>query len=129
MAILTPDTTPLPRAAGVPAVPSSAFPKNNTASDRGKKPPLPGENVPPTAEQTHEATDHVNRWLKLNLHSVRLVQDAMSGETIIHVVDKATGTIIRQIPAEEVIKLAEWWKNYSESNHGDSVSMLVNERA
>ena len=125
----TPYITSLPAQTGVTSVTSGSFPEPHPDSDRGKNLPLVGAKGPPPVEATREATANVNDWLKLQQHSVRLLLDPDSGDPIIHVVDKATGAVIRQIPNEEVIKLADWWEKHSMLNENRPVSLVVDERA
>ena len=85
-----------------------------------------GERVPavdavrkpePRAERPVQAPDaaravakQIEAYLRSNGRSVEFSVDADSGRTIVSVRDKETGELIRQIPGDEVLRIAQAMK-------------------
>lgn len=90
-----------------------------------KKAPA-GERVPaveaapapaPPAEKPVQAPDaaravarQIEAYLRSNGRSVEFSVDADSGRTVVSVRDKETGELIRQIPGDEVLRIAQAMK-------------------
>jgi flagellar protein FlaG len=53
----------------------------------------------------------VDAFLQAHNQSVRFQIDQQSGLTIVHVVDAATGEIVRQIPNEVVVRVAQYLRS------------------
>jgi len=74
----------------------------------GKTMPAPGKELPPAPEiQTVErAVKQIKAFLSSTQRQLNFQFDDNSGRTIIRVVNPETGETIRQIPSEEVLRLA-----------------------
>jgi flagellar protein FlaG len=73
----------------------------NTVPETGKAAP-----PPPQAEEVQAAVAQIQRFLSQSSLQLEFVVDEGSGRTIIRVSDPETGQTIRQIPPEEILKLA-----------------------
>lgn len=78
----------------------------------GKEPPDGGkagpavERDPPRPADVTRAIQVIETYLRESARGLRLNYDEASGRTVVTVVDLATGEIVRQIPAEEILALA-----------------------
>jgi len=70
-----------------------------TVTERPAQEPSPAQ-VKQAARQLESFMQSMNRYLEF-----RIDQD--SGRTVVTVKDKTTGDVVRQIPAEEVLRLAQ----------------------
>lgn len=61
---------------------------------------------PRPVEQTREAVETLNRALEVAQRDLRFQLDEDSGRVIVQVVEPASGEVIRQIPNEEVLRMA-----------------------
>jgi flagellar protein FlaG len=82
------------------------------AAATGKQLPPAGRKLPPARpEVTHgsveKAIEQIRSYLKDSQRQLDFQYDESSGRTIIKVINPASGEVIRQIPSEEVLKLAE----------------------
>ncbi len=83
----------------------------------GKALPLIGGKEPPRAEPAKvelpeppdlsRVVEKLNEFLRQSARNLQFRYDDSSGRTVITVVDAATGDVIRQIPSEELLALAE----------------------
>lgn len=73
--------------------------------DGGKAAPAVDRDPPRPADVTR-AIQVIETYLRESARGLRLNYDEASGRTIVTVVDLATGEIVRQIPAEEILALA-----------------------
>ena len=62
--------------------------------------------------QLKEAIAAANRSVALHTSSVEFSVDPQHGTTIVRVVDKNTGQLIRQMPSEEMIEIAKALDQY-----------------
>lgn len=75
--------------------------------------PITGENQPrpsagsPTAEMVDRAAVQINDYLQSQNRTLQFSVDKTTGQSIIKVVDQATGKVLRQIPAEYMVRLAQ----------------------
>ena len=93
-------TAPTPLAVSVVA-PEAAAPSVTQAKPSNVPSPEPTiTEVKQAAKQLETFMQSMNRYLEF-----RIDQD--SGRTIVTVKDKTTGDVVRQIPAEEVLRLAQ----------------------
>ena len=77
-------------------------------ADTGKDVPAePKEKA--TKQEIDRAIETVNRQFEMSNRSVRIVARPDASDTIIEVVDVETDEVIRQIPDERLLKLADWW--------------------
>jgi hypothetical protein len=88
--------------------PSPSRPAREPAIADGKTMPLPGKDLPPPPEiQTVErAVTQIKAFLSNSQRQLNFQLDDTSGRTIIRVVNPETGETIRQIPSEEILRLA-----------------------
>lgn len=61
----------------------------------------------PTRETIEAVAQRIESYLKSVHRSLEFRVDSASGRTVLTVRDSATGELIRQIPGEEVLRLAE----------------------
>lgn len=86
------------------AAPSAARPASAT--------PLPsivvdnGSSAPEDAAQVREAARQLEGWLQKSARSLQFSVDESTGRVVITVQDAVTRETIRQIPSEEVLRLA-----------------------
>ncbi|MCL4780378.1 MAG: flagellar protein FlaG [Gammaproteobacteria bacterium] len=68
---------------------------------------LPGTPAPAaTPERVAEALSRIQSYLSASRRELQISMDEGSGRTVVRVVNPETQEIIRQIPTEEVLKLA-----------------------
>ncbi len=79
------------------------------------------QNEVPNEEQLAETVSHVNEYVQNMQRNLEFDVDEESNRTIIRVTDAESGELIRQIPSEEFLKLAEKME--------DMDGLLVNEKA
>ncbi len=60
----------------------------------------------PTSEQVKAVVEQIDSYLKAASRELQFQVDDESGEIIVRVRDPATGEVIRQIPGEEVLRMA-----------------------
>ena len=79
------------------------------------------EAVPPASEErVQRAAERIEAYLKSVSRALEFRVDADSGRTVVSVRDAETGDLIRQIPGDEVLRLAEMAE--------DQTVVLVNEQ-
>ena len=75
---------------------------------------LPGSGARGADSSNHEAADRAQRQLEAYLQahdqSLRFNVDKASGLTVVHVVNTGTGEVVRQIPTEVVVRIAQFLK-------------------
>lgn len=75
--------------------------------------------------ETEQAISEVGDFLQsLNRHLSFSVDDT-SNRTVVSVVDQSSGDVIRQIPSEEILRIAEKIKDL-QNDVGSAVGILVN---
>lgn len=62
---------------------------------------------PPSEGDLKSALNAINKYLAPNSNDIQFVQDKDSGITLVQVVDTATGTILRQIPTQQVVEISK----------------------
>jgi flagellar protein FlaG len=96
------------RDAAKPAAPAGR-PDSQAA---GKALPRDGEKLPaagepePTPQRVAQAVQQIQSYLSDSQRQLQFQVDADSGRTIVRVINPETNEVIRQIPGEEVLKLA-----------------------
>jgi len=60
----------------------------------------------PVGGAVARAVDAVNQMLSPFARSLQVSQDAGSGETVVHVIDRSTNQVLRQIPPHEMLLIA-----------------------
>ena len=83
--------------AGGSAVPAGGNESPRVAPERPTPPP------PPDFQRTIEA---LNRFLRETARSLQFSYDESAGRTVITVVDPGTGQVVRQIPSDELLRIA-----------------------
>jgi flagellar protein FlaG len=110
--------------AGSPRSPS--FPQPTTAAEatHAPKPAVQAAGVPaePSAEDVKRAAAQLETFMQSMNRYLEFRVDEDSGRTVVTVKDKTTGETIRQIPSEEVMRLAH-------NLGGKTPAALVNETA
>jgi len=89
-----------------PTVTPSA-PAASAGSDRPTPSPQLEPNKPLGEEQANQVVAKLNLRVEMVHSSVRFHVDDSSGKTVITVMNTDSGEVIRQIPSEEAIRLAE----------------------
>jgi len=86
-----------------------------------KEQPSLREVVAKRAESSSEVVDILNEISEINAHinimqsSLQLSVDQASGRSVVTVMDKNSGELIRQIPSQEVLKMSARIRQYMES--------------
>ncbi len=83
--------------------------------ERGRAPNKEAEKLSQkdVAEQVKQGVKEINTQLNLANHAIRFSVDDKSQDLVVKVVDTETDKIIRQIPAEEILRLREHMKDLS----------------
>lgn len=77
-------------------------------AESGKElPPEAGKVAELNKEQVREAVSRINEYVQQTERKLEFQMDEDSGETIIRVYDKASSELIRQIPSELALELAQ----------------------
>lgn len=92
--------------------------ESSSASARGETLPQRGQTVPPSAERVQQAAQQIQKFLAESQRSLEFHVDEASGISVVMVRDANTGDVIRQIPNEETVKLAQILKDTGSINHG-----------
>ncbi len=79
------------------------------------------------AQQLSEALDVINRAVAESRKSLNFSTDEISGRSVIKVVDSTTDEVIRQIPTEEILKVAQDVKRLQDEM-GKSIGLLIDNR-
>lgn len=87
---------------------------------------LPAKSVP-SSEQVAEALNVVNKAAVFEQRSLSFMMDETSGRSIVKVMDKSTDQLIRQIPSEELLKVAQDIKRLQEEM-GQSLGFLIDRK-
>lgn len=76
---------------------------------------LPGSGAQSADASNHEAAERarqqVQAYLDAHDQSLRFNVDKASGLTVVHVLNTSTGEVVRQIPTEVVVRIAQFLKN------------------
>lgn len=90
---------------------SPSFPQPTTAAEATQleTPAVQSASVPaePTGEQVRRAAEQLEAFMRSMNRYLEFRVDADSGRTVVTVKDKNTGDTIRQIPSEEIMRLAQ----------------------
>lgn len=78
----------------------------------------------PSIEQVDEALQIINKAAVFEQRSLSFMVDEASGKSIIKVMDKTNDQLIRQIPSEELLKVAQDIKKLQEEM-GQSLGFLI----
>jgi flagellar protein FlaG len=61
----------------------------------------------PTAQDLQQALQAIDRYLAEHRTGLEFRVDESSGRVVVSIIDAADGTVLRQIPSEEVLRIAE----------------------
>ncbi|MDW8258975.1 MAG: flagellar protein FlaG [Gammaproteobacteria bacterium] len=61
---------------------------------------------PTPAERWQALAEHLENYVRQSGRNLRFQVDERSGRVVVQVIDAENGTVIRQIPPEEVLRLA-----------------------
>lgn len=86
---------------------SGGKPKVTDVSSGKKLPPESGNVEPLSQEQVKEAVSRINEYVQQTERTLDFQLDEDSGQTIIRVYDKQSSELIRQIPSELALELAQ----------------------
>jgi len=93
--------------AGTAVIASSESQREKPALPRVAVPaPEPAPAAKPAQEKVKEAVEEIQRNISSSSTDLQFSVDSATGRTIVSVVDAETKEIVRQIPTEEVMKLA-----------------------
>jgi flagellar protein FlaG len=89
--------------------PGSSSPARAANSDSGNGLPVQGQKETKAAmgSAVDKAVVQVNDYLQAQNRSLEFSVDKSTGQTIIKIVDQANGKVLRQIPPEYVVHLAQ----------------------
>ncbi len=108
---VAPARTPAPTVQKQAATSGTAsVPGGNTASASGAN--LPPPPVQLSAADAERAIQHLRELAGETQRSLRFQIDEVSGRTVITVLDETTKEVVRQIPAPEVLAVAEQLKRF-----------------
>lgn len=96
-----PAPKPVPSVAPQPAAPAIMTGSGNIEPQGGK--PMPEAAAP---EVVDNAVGKLNDFLASQQRNLQFTIDEYTGRSIVSVVDAETGDVIRQIPGEEVLRIA-----------------------
>lgn len=86
------------------AAPHRADPGGKALPPSGK--PAPATEQPLPSASIEKALEQIRGFLKDSQRQLNFQRDEATGRTIIRVIDPASGQVIRQMPSEEILKLA-----------------------
>lgn len=81
----------------------------------------------PTARELQQAVEVINQAAIIEQRSLNFSIDEVSGRSIIKVVDQKTEQLIRQIPSEELLKVAQDIRKLQEEM-GQSLGLLIDRK-
>jgi flagellar protein FlaG len=108
----TESVQPLTVSATQSASGNSSTPKHATASSPPEqaltsKPPVPVQDTRTIQETAAAVAAQIESFLRNNGREVQFSIDSDSGRTVVSIRDANTGDVIRQIPSEEILRLAQ----------------------
>lgn len=81
----------------------------------------------PTAAELGDAVESINQFVNAQMRTLNFSVDENSGKAVVKVIDFETKDVIRQIPGEEVLKMASAIKKLQE-DLGSATGLLINSR-
>lgn len=93
-----------------PATPPATAPRvaAQQPATEAAVPAMPPAEQPPSREQVQNAVQEIRKSVESSSSSnLQFSVDDDTGRTVVRVIDKTTGDVIRQIPSEEVIALSK----------------------
>jgi flagellar protein FlaG len=83
------------------------------------------DSVTPSREELGTAVDSINQFVSAQMRTLNFSVDENSGKAVVKVIDFETKDVIRQIPGEEVLKMASAIKRLQD-DLGPTIGLLVN---
>jgi len=81
----------------------------------------------PTGAELGEAVESINQFVNAQMRTLNFSVDENSGKPVVKVVDFDTKDVIRQIPGEEVLKMASAIKRLQD-DLGSATGLLINSK-
>ena len=81
----------------------------------------------PSAAELGEAVESINQFVNAQMRTLNFSVDENSGKAVVKVIDFETKDVIRQIPGEEVLKMASAIKKLQD-DLGSATGLLINSK-
>lgn len=81
----------------------------------------------PTAAELGDAVESINQFVNAQMRTLNFSVDENSGKSVVKVIDFETKDVIRQIPGEEVLKMASAIKKLQD-DLGSATGLLINSK-
>lgn len=91
-------------------------------------PELTKKDAQPAQRDAIKAEKHVSDWLSKNTN-LQFSVDDQSGTRVVRLIDSSTQEVIRQIPSEEMIRIAEGIDKFQESGKNAVKGLLLKQDA
>ena len=107
--------------------------RNAQVTDINAQPPLdkqqaePEVKAPVSAEQLGEAVKSINEFVSAEMRTLNFSIDENSGKAVVKVIDFETKDVIRQIPGDEVLRMASAIKRLQE-DLGSATGLLIDNK-
>ena len=108
-----PPVTPAIARTAVPSVPEQADEQSRQAVEKPIGDSLPVERPKVAPVDISKIAERLNDFVQSSQRSLRFRVDDSSGRTVITVLNATTDEVIREIPSEEVLRLAEQLSSFS----------------
>jgi flagellar protein FlaG len=92
---------------GAPAAHDKLRAREQDPAREGQRIAVTEASRPPSEQRVQHAAERIEAYLKSVSRALEFRVDAGSGRTVVSVRDAETGDLIRQIPGDEVLRLAE----------------------
>jgi flagellar protein FlaG len=79
---------------------------------QGTAPPPKSREPDPAHQQNARAMRQLEEYLQAHDQSVRFQVDQQTGLTVVHVYNKASGEVVRQIPTEVIVRIARFLQQH-----------------
>ena len=109
-------TAPTGQVGSVPAVAANAPGSTRIPKQPASPAPAPVASNGPDAATLTLAVKDINAQLLTDGETLQLSVDSQSGRTIVVVRDAQTGNVVRQVPTEQVLRLASALRNEGNSS-------------
>lgn len=86
-----------------------------------------GGSSTPSKEELGSAVESINQFVSAQMRTLNFSVDESSGKAVVKVIDFETKDVIRQIPGEEVLKMASAIKRLQD-DLGSAMGLLVNKQ-
>lgn len=120
-AVAQPLTTPQSSVTQSPRADGAAW-QRNTRSDGHQ--PQPG--AAPTHQQVNDTINHLNQRLRHYNTALEFEMDDQYDKMVVRIVDRDTQEVVRQIPSEKTLALAQFFNELDEQQGQESFVALQN---